>query len=1024
MPRFFGSGLAELDATRDGLGRRDLNRVIAELARHERLSADYPLTLHPAGLGGRTLEADESVLGRVGFLVARLTGYALGHYSWVEQAVDAGTGSLIDRPGGRMGTTTADWAVEINGDSGCWDPTPGVKSFAMLVSATGQSSWRFYQVREGPAAEDPCPSHSSQVCVTAFSIRAYCSYVLGREQQIPPGADPGPDPDPFPGGLDATVAIDRVYLDGQNVTRYEPLDSGDTVSGTRCVTVAPRIDDPATAPTVEDEGGGTTGGTLLATGSYEVAYCWRDPWGSTRLSPASAGFQVGVAGPKSYPQAADPTVSPSGGGPTGGQLAVGSYTAVYSFSGTRGGVTEFSRATPRFQVGIPDPGNYPWADDNGDAYDPAVDGNSRGGDTALAPGTYYLKYAFAGPRGETAASPAIDCPVFPGAIPRLQGLPPLSLRPNASQIKIYLSDDGGTTYHAYGSTTAVAVDLVAPFDPGQPGPPSSNTTLGMIPRIILPGLGLRDHANGQVVYLQKDGAGGFRAYRAGITGTSADLDTPFDPLGATGGANTVPRGIPRVTYPTPPPLAEAVLYFKRLTDPDVPESWRYARTSTVSPDDLVTDGKSPVAAPTANLSGFGDLRVTITPSGGCPPLVALTNLSGQCQDRHLYAGFCCWQDTVVGLDDPKGGSAAGTATIGRTNPACGPTAATLTAPGSTTPVLNDCLAGTGSPFYLVACSKWDGTHTKDESVYDPGNPGTAFPTRGYTIKADGFFDICMSFWDDCDAATPLGQSESSVAYSHQNWVRNLTCGDCGSGPHPWDNLKRAAWAIPKQLSVAFSGPREMFGNYNGGTPITLDWDSTTDQGLDFLLSNQCSQGPPTGSTPSGALCGIRWRKTFVSGAQYACYGSGFCVQNCDVGGGPMGYAAPGSERDYASTTVEVIQWYNLDLGGGGHGPIAQVSWTNNLPSDPCGGVQGVTAMGLPLVGVTCRDCNDPSQPAVDGIWLNTGPYPASVHARVGRKDASNGSRLCGPVNYFTSCGPNAFFDCQYGFTFDVTVLEV
>lgn len=146
------------------LDRDDLNRIIKALDLAERLSTQDPLEVTPPGLsGGRTLtaELDPGLPPTTTTMNVRLTGFqaGTGRYAWTEVYLDNTTGTFLDTPSGKTGSFEADWAIEINGVADCWDPTPGVKSFARIIPSEGFGFYRFYQIKKG-ALEDPCASRT------------------------------------------------------------------------------------------------------------------------------------------------------------------------------------------------------------------------------------------------------------------------------------------------------------------------------------------------------------------------------------------------------------------------------------------------------------------------------------------------------------------------------------------------------------------------------------------------------------------------------------------------------------------------------------------------------------------------------------------------------------------------------------------------------------------------------------------------------------------------------------------------
>ena len=239
--------------------------------------------------------------------------------------------------------------------------------------------------------------------------------------------------------------------------------------------VPPAINFPTAAPTIAPKGGGATGG-LLAPGTYILSYTFVNAAGAeTNASPYSTPFTV-TAG--QIPQVTLPPlpggVSPGAttayniylSGPSADPTSVIRYAAgvtTTTFNLAAAALTGDTVRPPQ-----PTPATVtPLVQ--------ALGGGPTGGQ--LAPGTYFVYYTYTYSNGtETAASPnSAYFTVVSGYIP-LVTLPPLPV--DATGYNIYLSDSsadpGSATRYASGITTTTWT-LASAVPPAGVSPPSTSS---------------------------------------------------------------------------------------------------------------------------------------------------------------------------------------------------------------------------------------------------------------------------------------------------------------------------------------------------------------------------------------------------------------------------------------------------------------------------------------------------------------------------------------------------------------------
>jgi hypothetical protein len=234
---------------------------------------------------------------------------------------------------------------------------------------------------------------------------------------------------------DAEVTIERVYTDP--ITHLDTFEDYTTcttdATGMCCVPTPDPFPNPTTAPTVDPDGGGATGGGLPV-GTWKCAISSLTNYGETLIGPYSAEFQVGIPDADAYPTLAAPAVgSPTLGG--GGALQVNTYVARHLFK----------------------------------------DG--------------------AGLHNKPSASSVTFTVATLGDVPHLT-LPALSLRDNATAVDLYLAvydpdDEDGGTFRLYRSgITTTGVDLDTAFSGAAALAPSTNTSAKAIARVTYtPGTG-------------------------------------------------------------------------------------------------------------------------------------------------------------------------------------------------------------------------------------------------------------------------------------------------------------------------------------------------------------------------------------------------------------------------------------------------------------------------------------------------------------------------------------------------------
>lgn len=304
--------------------------------------------------------------------------------------------------------------------------------------------------------------------------------------------------------------------------------------------------DPTEPATVDEAGGGTSGGTLQQR-AYRVAYIWvktGDKW-SCR-GPMSRLIFVGSPNPNEYPVPPWGVIAATGprGAAPPSALTAGTYQVCYTYMDAAGESKASSAA--QFHAGIPAP--TPTA---------SYEGSGGSAVTPLAPGTWRYKLAVEdGSGGLTEASAAGTFDVDSGDRGRLV-MPAGSDRPRFTRgWRVYLSPDGAA-YHWYATTGDPGfVDLATAYDATTAGPPTANTTTAAAPRVTLPPMAIRPRATGRKVYIRKCTGGAWEAWRVYATGVTTEAYYCVDAYPASPGSlpasNTTAQNIPTYTLPTFP----------------------------------------------------------------------------------------------------------------------------------------------------------------------------------------------------------------------------------------------------------------------------------------------------------------------------------------------------------------------------------------------------------------------------------------------------------------------------------------
>ena len=374
---------------------------------------------------------------------------------------------VIDTPGVGYVSTTGLRSGTSNAVevNGLTDLCSGGATPIALLVPTGVN-YRFAFLRTGP---EDCPAGSNILCGSAWSLVDYCAMVNSTE-----GLDcvPGTD-DTIPGAIEgAEVTIYRQWTDpATHAIHEEVYDSGTTdQTGRYCVEVPPTLPDPTGTPSVVVDGGGASGGTL-AVGTWVAKVTHLNHYGETRPSPPSMAFQVGIPDPTQYPAVG---VSYNAGlAATGGALQAGTYWAKVVYrdaAGRHNGSTTATASIP--VIGLGDIKYLNVSDlslrPNATAYDLYLSNTTAGG-------TYRLYKA-----NQSAVLAALDvafsatATTIPSGNTSLRNIPRVTFTPAGDSSRVYAVPADGGSDCKFVTATASPKDLVGVLGAGCP--PSDNST--------------------------------------------------------------------------------------------------------------------------------------------------------------------------------------------------------------------------------------------------------------------------------------------------------------------------------------------------------------------------------------------------------------------------------------------------------------------------------------------------------------------------------------------------------------------
>jgi hypothetical protein len=620
-----------------------------------------------------------------------------------------------------------------------------------------------------------------------------------------------------------------------------------------------------------------------------------------------------------------------------------------------------------------------------------VGGGVSGG--ALNQGTYTAEYTYTNQYGETKASPA--------SASFQVGVPNPTQAPTTSTATVNATGGGSTggslqadTYYLRYTFTDASGETLSSNDSA-----AFTVAAGNIPRATLPGLGSRTYATGMSIYLASDNGfgapGTYHKYATGVTGTTYDLTAAWvNTNPSPPGTNTTAKNIPRMSVAGSTGSEKGNIYLNN--------SIYHAFTGL--PVDLIWAGSFgvPHPPPTRNATAPVRFQVVVSGVGDCPAQTYPAFwVSAPCSTVTVGVGFCCFKNCFNVSDYDVGGSLSPTLTCSGRNLASQP----LTPGSGGCTNIADIAGGLAKPSdntFYGATNCPNCVDNNSASADDPRPPGGVCGWTYCSASGGDYWDRCFHAPSPC-AVPSITTTKSVKQFPKLNWLRNICCGLCTSTPPGTDRVPEI---IPRKIYGTLSGPDEILGSYNG-TPIELDWSSSSDDGTDPTIYAGCQAG-----TTSGPTCSIVWDSGCLppSGAKWYFWKIGSC------NGSTAAYQF--QENTFASCRLIVVQAYT---GGGGAGRSCKtyISFINYygsscsdfpLPTPPAGAflIPDSAAGFCPL---TCVGGGSPvgnyfSQTFNKGIAaFNFGILGADGISAV----------LCGPVNYYMGGRDTVSGDCgAYG----------